>query len=475
MRLLLIALGILYSTITYCQDSTLIVNLATTVSGSTSATPFWMYANKNGSVPVDKAYASGVWGLYKQYNTNNPRFLQFSAGAELVTNYGYKNKGDIFFTDLFVAAKFGKVEFMAGQKKHIVSLIDSTLGTGSLSVSGNSRPFPKIQISIKDFFPIAFTNDVLSVKFAISEGRLGTTQINYGSVREIPTAYFHQKQLYFRIGKSSSKLKGYFGINHQAVWGGEKQIWPVDNATLAKSYWRVFTGKSDNYRKTGTHFGTIDLALDFKIQKSSVFVYRNNIYDSGSLFKIINLSDGLNGIRIVTNNVKNSTTSLFSLHAVNFEYLSLNSQKNQFQPSGLVIYEIADYYNSYIYKRGLSYYGASIGSPLVPSKSVTNENLPGNSTQFTNNNRVQAFHTALQGHVLGIPMILKGTYSRNSGTYLAPFETVKNQWSFFLSGEKKVSFLNGTTITAGVAYDLGKLYPTSAGIFLGLKKSAFLN
>lgn len=471
-RFLLLILGTLCCFHANGQDSTLVVNLSLLAAGSDGPTPYWIYANKNGSIPNEKLYVSGQWGVYKIYNPNNPRLLQWSSGVELISNYGRKE--NIFFTDLYGAVKLGNVELMLGQKKNMVSLIDSTLGTGSLSVSGNSRPFPRFQLSVIEFHPLSFTGDYMAFKASFSDGTLGRSNINYGSVSQIPKTYFHQKQLYFRLGKSQQQLKAYIGINHQAIWGGENLISPLADPRILKSYWRVITGKTINYQKVGNHFGTIDLAAEYKISKWKLFVYRNNIYENGSLFKVINLSDGLNGITITNSGAHNDKKTLFSIYSVNVEYLSLGNQRNQFQPSGLVIYEIANYYNNYIYQRGWSYYGHGIGSALAPPSGLTQSNLPENSRQFTNNNRIHAFHTALRGYVIGVNILVKCTYTRNYGTYVTPFDTNKNQLSVFISGEKKINFLKLSVVT-GLASDIGKLYPNSNSVFVGIRKSAFLN
>ena len=471
-RFLLLILGTLCCFHANGQDSTLVVNLSLLAAGSDGPTPYWMHANKSGSIPDEKLYVSGQWGVYKVYNPHNPRLLQWSAGVELITNYGRKE--NVFFTDLYGAVKFGNVELMLGQKKNMVSLVDSTLGTGSLSVSGNSRPFPRFQLSVAEFQPFSFTGDFLAFKASLSDGTLGKSNINYGSVSQIPKTYFHQKQLYFRLGKSQQRFKAYIGINHQAIWGGENLISPLADSRLLKSYWQVVTGKTVNYKKVGNHFGTIDLAFEFKISKWKLFAYRNNIHESGSLFKVINLSDGLNGITITNSLIHNDKKNLFSIYSLNIEYLSLRNQRNQFQPSGQVIYETANYYNNYIYQRGWSYYGYGIGSALAPVSSLTQSNLPENASQFTNNNRIHAFHTALKGYFGNIDLLLKCTYTRNYGTYLTPFDTNKNQLSLFISGERKISFIK-LSVVAGLASDIGKLYPNSNSVFVGIRKSAFIN
>jgi hypothetical protein len=71
-----------------------------------------------------------------------------------------------------------------------VSLVDSTLGSGSLAMSGNARPIPQIQLAITEFEPVSFLGDIVAYKLSISDGVLGESQINYGAVRKYRVPIF---------------------------------------------------------------------------------------------------------------------------------------------------------------------------------------------------------------------------------------------------------------------------------------------
>ncbi|MDQ6482598.1 capsule assembly Wzi family protein [Dyadobacter sp. LHD-138] len=260
------------------------------------------------------------------YHPHNPRLFQWAAGVELATNYG-KSK-DIFFLDLFVSSKIGPVEFMAGQRKNTIGLLDSALTSGSLAMAGNARPFPRFQISIPEFLPLGFTNDLIAVKANYSDGRFGKSGILYGSVSSVPVTYFHQKSLYIRIGHTKSKIQLFGGINHQAIWGGEAKILPIYDLKPPKAYWYTITGKTLDYRKIGFHFGTIDLGIKWRKNEWSYFLYRQNIYETGSLFRIINFSDGLNGVKITRNKQSNNQKNNFVINSVLFEVVNTQNQTN---------------------------------------------------------------------------------------------------------------------------------------------------
>lgn len=474
MRNFLILFFLTNASLTYAQDSTFKYQALIVAAGSSSNyMPFWGHTNQNGVIPLNGNFASGQWGIYKIYNRNNPRSFQWSGGVELVTNY--EQSGKIFLTDFYAAGKLGPVEFLAGQKKNITGLMDTTLTSGSLSVSGNARPYPRIQISIQDFFPLGFTNDWVAIKFSYSDGMLSGSNINYGSTSYVNHTYFHQKTFYFKLGKSHDYLHIFGGINHQVIWGGEKKISPVSNLSTMESYWLAITGKTNQYKKIGDHFGTFDLGLEWKGAKWSYYGYRQNIYETSSLFKITHLKDGLNGMRIKRNKPAVSTTAKFILNSFLFEFVSTKDQINNSPIFGLAIFDKADYLNSVIYANGWSYKGRVIGTPLISDKDITNNNLPETSTQFSNNNRVRAYHTGFEGTFLRTSLMLKCTYSQNSGTYLSPFDVNKNQFSVALTAEKNVTKRHNLSILACVSTDVGKLYPNSNSILIGVRKNGYLN
>jgi len=456
------------------QDSTLRYNAAVLLAGSTGKTPFWIRANQNATIPLNGNFVSGHWGIYKIYNNNNPRIFQWSGGAEVVTNY--EQSGKVIFTDLYIAGKIGPIEFLAGQKKGVMGLMDTTLTSGSLSFSGNARPFPQIKISVPRFFPLAFTNYLVSLKFSYSDGLLGGSDINYGSIHHVPLTYLHQKSLYFKVGMPNNNLNIYAGINHQVIWGGENKISPSYDLISSKAYWHAITGKTFNYRKIGDHFGTIDLGTEWKNSNWSYFLYRQNIYETGSLFQLTHFQDGLNGLRIKRNKVaSNQKYTNFIIRSLLFEFINTKNQINNSPLSGLAIFEKGNYFNSYIYSNGWAYRGRGLGTPLITEKNLSDKNLPEVATQFTNNNRITTFHTGFEATWLNTSLTFKGTYSSNFGTYLRPFNNNKKQLSVLITAEKNIKKWNNLSFITSISSDSGSLYPNSMGILVGIRKNGFLN
>lgn len=453
------------------QDSLFRYQASLNVAGSTGPGPFWQHANQQGAVPSSGRFVMGKWGIAKDY-ADNAKLMQWRAGAELVTSYAKKE--NIFFTDLFAAVKLGPVELLAGQKNSRAGLADTTLSSGSLAVSENARPFPRVQLAIPEFLPLSFTGNVVALKASYSDGLLENSSLLYGDAKHRPATYFHQKTFYLRIGSPDHRLSFYTGFNHQVMWGGENRIWPADSLNYLKAYFHTITGKAKGFKKIGDHFGTIDFGAQWKGVNWSYFIYRQSVYATGSLYRIINPEDGLNGIRIKRSEPLPANATYFALDAAVLEFVYTRNQINSHPPFGLSIYEQANYFNSFLYQNGWSYRGYGIGTPLAPDKESTDKKLPENTTQFTNNNRILAIHTGVSATWLGAKFIFKGTYSLNYGSFLTPFDVHKEQLSVLLSAEKKAPFGKGFDLIASVSSDYGKLYPNSTGIALGLRKKGFI-
>jgi hypothetical protein len=456
----------------WAQDSTLRYNAILMAAGSTGQTAFWQHANKQGEIPLNGNFIFGKWGVSKSYNPANPRIAQWSGGAELVTSYGEKE--NVFLSNAYLAGKLGPLELMVGQKNNTTGLMDTTLSSGSLAMSGNSRPFPRVQLSIPEFQPLPFTGYYVSIKASYSDGILGYNKLIYGQVQFLPQTYFHQKSLYFRLGLPDERLAVYLGFSHQAIWGGEKKIWPAENMKPIDAYWHTISGKTALFKRVGLHFGTYDLGAEWKGLNWSYFVYRQSMYESGQLFYPANITDGLNGIRIRRNHPLSETARYLALQSLVFEFVGTKYQINSSPLFGLGIFEKGNFYNSFLYQTGYSYRGLGIGTPLASPQSQTDDRLPVNAVQYSNNNRFLAFHVGATATWLGTSFAFKGTYSRNFGTYLTPFEKTIRQISVSLSAEKKMSFLRGTYVFSTLSSDYGDLYPHSTGLAIGIRKNGLL-
>lgn len=454
-------------------------------AASGGQTPFWLRANQYGIVPLKPAPGFVRGGVVIPYRTTRKRLLDWGGGAELIANVGPVSGGistTVLLPELYLKARLGLLEVYAGRRRELVGLVDSTLSSGSYSWSGNAGPMPKVQLSLREYAPIPFTNGILSVKGAYSYGWFPTEGF-------IDNSFLHQSSLYGRLGKLAWPVRFYAGFNHQVQWGGQTDKLPasiVENdgklPGTFKDYIDVVLGSSLGYRpnvdptqysdfdrtnRIGNHLGTIDVAMELQLKRLSFFAYRQSIYEDGSLYYLANITDGLHGLRI--RNLRPNQRGV-ALTNVLFEYLDTRSQGgNQFVP-GTTLRGRDNYFNHQQYAGGWSYEGQTIGTPFIP---------PGNTTlrsqgvdRFTNNNRVQAYHFGLSGQ-LGpvVTFQTKLSYSRNYGTYSSPITPDARQFSGGLWVGTPLSARHGLNLTASVAIDKGGLYPDNVGGSLSIRKT----
>ncbi len=444
-------------------------------------TPFWLRANQYGIVPLKPAPGFVRGGLAIPYRTGRNRRLDWGGGADVITNLGPAGgPTTVLVPELYLKARLGLFEVYAGRRREIVGLADSTLSSGSYIWSGNALPMPKIQIALRDYAPLPFTNGLISLKGSFAHGWFPAQGF-------VEHSLLHQSSLYGRFGKPSWPVRFYGGFNHQAQWGGRTDKLPsslVENGgqfpSSFKDYLDVVSGSSLGYRsnvdstqysyfdrtnRIGNHLGTIDVAMELQLKKLSFFAYRQSIYEAGALYRLANITDGLHGLRI--RNLRPSRRGI-ALTDVLLEYLDTRSQGgDQFTTTQR---GRENYFNNAQYRDGWSYRGQTIGTPFITAPNTTL--YPQGADAFTNNNRVQVYHLGVSGQIGGtVTFQTKLSYSQNYGTYSSRFTPVAGQFSGGLWVGAPLSVRHGINLTASVAVDKGTLYPDNVGGSISLRKT----
>ncbi|WP_338867861.1 capsule assembly Wzi family protein [Spirosoma sp. SC4-14] len=409
------------------------------------------------------------------------RVVDWGWHAEAVVNAGYNVQ--LLIPEAYVKVRIRSLELWGGRRREIVGLVDSTLTSGSYSVSGNALPMLKFQIAIPEFTP---RNGLFAIKGFYAHGW-------FERDRFVQNTMLHQKALYVRIGRPSSRLKLYGGMNHQVMWGGTTTQLPgtrIKNNLLPstfRDYIDVVAASSlsnranvdtnrisqfDRENRIGNHLGTVDLGFEYTGHTFSIFAYRQNIYEDGSLFHLANIKDGLNGLRI--RNLRPHTGQRLQIESVLFEYLYTENQGGSIFSDILKIHGRDNYFNHSQYQDGWSRYGMTIGTPFITPSADSRSDLP--RYAFTNNNRVAVMHVGMAGHVLDFfSFQLKASYSQNLGTYEVPFQTPVHQFSGLFHVSAPVYILGGVTVNASLATDIGGLYPNCTGYYIGIKKDSQIN
>jgi hypothetical protein len=469
--------------------------IGTYVSSSTE-TPFWLRANQYGIVPSRTPVFTFRAGVYSGYDTTRKSTGRWreseydvSYGVNIVANavqnrLAYEH--NVLLTEAFAKVRRGIFEAYVGRQREKFGLADSTLSTGSYAWSGNAMPVPKIQISIPVFTPIGFTKGWVAIQGTFAHGYLDAKGY-------IQNTILHQKSLYLRFGRERDFLRLYGGLNHQTIWGGQATdptgipgVLPeggkLPNGLL--NYFYVVTtinkGRTDTKQYTffdltnrvGNHLGSVDVAAEIDLVRHTLYIYRQNLYEDGSLFYLLNIADGLNGVRIRRND------SRAIVHDILFEFLNTTSQGgNVFVFDDPNKRGKDDYFNHQQYRDGWAYRQHAIGTPFIPPALGPQNQYPYGT--FTRNNRVYVFHVGLagslpiQGSLLSAPISyqVKMSFSRNLGTYDNPYVPIRNQFSGYTSVIAPLDILGGILLSGNIATDIGTLYQSGVGAYISLKKS----
>ncbi|WP_080237821.1 capsule assembly Wzi family protein [Spirosoma rigui] len=455
--------------------------------GSSDQTPFWLRANQYGTVPLQAPAIRLNAGIYADYrkvdSTNARRFADWGYGVNVIGNGGATSQ--LLLPEAYVKGRLGAFEVYAGRRRELVGLVDTLLTTGAYAWSGNALPIPKVQIGLPVFTPIPFTKGVLSVMGAFAHGWFENSD------RLIKGSYLHQKYVYGRLGKPTWPFRLYAGFNHNVIWAGSAAPGVLNPAvavngqlpsslryypavilgTRGTSQDQVVTSFEDN--RIGNHLGSIDIAADVTIGSWNAFVYRQFVYDDGSLFYGTNLDDGLNGLRI--KNMKQPTGAAFFLRQLTIEYLFTGSQ-------GGDVFVIEDskrrgrdnYFNHSQFVDGWTYFGRTIGTPFLTPQLEVKSSLPDYGVGIANN-RVSAYHLGVSALLLNkIDLSTRLSISQNAGTYARPYVPIPQQFSGIVTASVPLNWLGGVAINGSVALDAGGLLPRSVGGYLGIRKTGLL-
>ncbi len=450
----------------------------------TNKLPFWQASNQFGSIPSNLPAFLCRQSIKTKKDTLN-KFFKFDYGFETVTILG--KKPQLLLPEAFLCTKLGKFEFYVGRRKEMFGIVDTLMSSGSVSWSGNAMPIPKVQIGIPNYTKFFFK--WLSFKATYSHGWFG----NQLSSKDY---FLHQKTIFFKIGKPTSKLNLFGGIVHNVQWGGKTKKFINDNddrllngrfpqdwfvygnvVLPLKNLWS-FSPKFSSYNAFettnhfGNHVGSVDVAGEIKFTKSRLLLYKQFVFDDGQLFGLTNTDDGLYGISF-TPNPKSSFKKIV------FEYLFTKNQ-GRYEAGLAQLLSLKDrhpneesfLFNHQQYFDGWSYERRTIGTPfLTAEENLRFEKQIDNSNVFVNNNRVWAFYGGLLNQIGGIQLSNRLSYSMNFGNssllgkVIVPVSQISYSVNTIIPMKKLKSDLN-----INIAVDHGDLIKDNFGSYISIIK-----
>ncbi len=463
---------------------------------SNDAVPLWMRSNQFGSVPVVGLSNSWIGSFYKTYGKpHDPNdFSTVDWGLDIQTRINLAEKTSAQLIEGAIKAKWWIFEGRAGRSKDIVGLNgDSTLSSGNFAISGNGLGIPKLEIRVPDYYRLPFWNGLVSLKGSFAHGWVGRRLIDPRAFLKFSEDYrvntfYHQKSLYGRIGREGAKLNLYGGINHQAYWGNESEVYG-DKYTLTdlETFWYVLSGKAYGEpgiprSKIGNQLGSIDMGLSYDFNDIRLIGYRQNLYDVGAISKLANISDGLNGMIIENLRDDKDDSDNWKWKKFLLEFFYSKDQAG-YPWSKATASGDEDYYNNSYYLEGWSYQAAGLGNPLIIPATDAKAGQVSNPLKYFISNRVLAVHLGADMDIYKTKILLKATYARHYGNFstsewggstgsefgesYGKFIPV-SQLSAYLEASRRLSRGFSTGIVA--AMDHGKMLNNSVGGYIFLAK-----
>jgi hypothetical protein len=418
-------------------------------------TPFWLKSNQWGTVPLSGAYSFAEMDFYSDYFKRKKRAknkFDYAFGISARYIQGGGDNLSLQLPEIYAKGRYGVFEMVLGRKKDIQGLADSTLSSGSYIWSGNALPVPKIDILIRDYYYPAFLGNLFSFKGNYAHGYLDLA--NQRS--DVKGAFLHQKSFYGRIGRPDWAVKFYGGFNHQVQW-----YWNKGQVNL-KDYLYIITGQSlaaigsdtttyganDGGNRLGNHLGSVDIGMEVETRIGKILLYRQSVYEDGSLYYGNNITDGLHGISFASRQKK-------GLLKLVLEYLNTTSQGGDVYIGNIPHKRGLDnYFNNGVFSEGWTYLRRGVGTPFITLDTETDLNKT--SKMFFDNNRVEAFYLGGEYQRNQDNFLFRASMTNSFGNYGQVWSSIKRQYSLGVQWKRKVDFYGESTLKVNFGFDLGQ-------------------
>lgn len=416
--------------------------------------PFWLYANTDGV--MDPNSANLVSRFYSYYSSETSSSIRLQTGIDAYSRFSEDNS--LFFNELYGSIGYGFLNFKGGRFYDPIGLNDDDLSMGSMQVSRNATPIPKIQLETNGFTNVPFTQGYLQFDAMLSHGW-------FEENRHVSNALLHQKYFYLKV--NYKMFEGMGGIIHNAIWGGTDPVHGKLPSSFS-DFLRVTSGfaaadeegtpgaEIDNV--LGNSIAAYDFRLNVNLDKFQFKAYRLFYLEDKVSTRFRSPWDGMWGAGVELSD-RNSFVS-----EILWEHINTKRQDSfDFEPRGT-----QGYYYHLIYLDGWTYEGNILGNPLILNRPLQNFGSYGNIT----NNIIVGHHIGLKGRPLD-RLFYKAffTYSRNYGTVVdqgdtppyeppyIPLDDLRvDEYSMLLHTDYLIMPEYGLSLTGAVAWDIGDLY-----------------
>jgi hypothetical protein len=434
--------------------------------------PFWVHSNTFGTIAVDNR--SDLAGHIRFKNSHSilnlkninqsteeiekePVFVEY--GLDIFTNHHFSH---FFAKEAYIKIGYKNWGIRMGRNAEIIGELNPELSSGSLAVSGNALPLPKLSLSVNQFTDVPWTRSWLKFKGQYSHGWLGDSHI-------VKNAYLHEKVLYFQGGRE--KLKIHVGLSHFAQWGGVHPRGPIPSRF--KDYLRVITGSPgdpedpvyhqgpvDIANAVGNHLIVSDIGVKIPINRNTLKIYTQTMFSKGRGDSLnSNTRDELIGLnlfgkdRLLGVDWEREPGGLIQKVLIEGIYT-----KDQGGPA--IFFGRYNYYNNATYTTGWANHGRIIGTPLfINREQAIIYNLDKERVQKDWNivsNRIIGIHTGISGN-LGKTLSHRFlfTHVRHFGNYYNDTLFGSGKGQFYILKELSYEWKEWVKITSSIGVDFG--------------------
>lgn len=359
-----------------------------------------------------------------------------------------------------------------GMQEHYSVLVNQDLSSGDLCYSGNTRPMPGLSVGFSDFQNIPLTKGWLQINgeigyYKATDDKWKDNRYNYYNSFITKGYFLNYKYLHLRTNPDRA-FSLTLGMQASCQIGGKIYYYDkgeltkvVENGLGLKEFWSAFipttggTNAGDAAFVCGNHVGTWDILGRYRLSSGDdIMLYYQSPWEDGSGIGMLNGFDGLYGFEY-----RKDGEGIIDGAVI--EYLDLTNQsgpihwapgdapgtKNTDSATGA-----DDYYNNYAYD-GYQYYGLSIGTPFVRSAIYNTDGY-----MRITDNKIRAFHIALQGHLSSqFQYRMKFGYRKSWGTPMIPLTKTRQATSFMVEGIYDFPKIDGLRIKAQFGMDKGEL------------------
>ena len=436
------------------------------MGGTGGRLPFWSVTNRRGLFPQSLGLsASGsrdggrftggglvTGGADVSYMTRSGIVMD---GGLSLAGYGAPGDWNGMVDRMYFGLGWKKLHLDIGMRDREYDFAGLSLTGGDVAYSGNARNLPGYNLHT-DYIWLPFRKKVVAFKANFAD---------YGmwDRRFVEHTLVHNESLFIKV-RPFRRLDISLGLEMWSQWGGTSPKYGRQPDSF-KDYLRVIFGmkggddatKSDRINVLGNHLGRELIRIDWNAENFTLTFQHDIPFEDKSGMRFLNFPDGVNTLNFSFRNRDRWVTDIL----LEYVYTKWQSGPHHNDPDNpeIVLGGNDSYFNNGEYRSGWTYYGKTIGLPLLTPMPENEDGM----VLGVSNNRVSAWHFGIRGKAARlIPYRFLFTYSRNFGQYIQKislYDSVPEQFSLALECEvPRLGPSAPLSIGVGLYGDFGRLY-----------------